>query len=579
MSEGDHESNPAPQVTEPASSGGERDSQVTLDPSGAGPLRRVAIHEPSNADIEVGETDAADLAPQSGDPLIGCILDGRYRVEGLLGEGGMGVVYRCRHEIIDKPVAMKVLRADLARDEEVTTRFLNEAKAASAIGNPHIIDISDFGRMPQGATYFVMEYLDGQPLSVLADSADAIPSGRIVHIAVQLAEGLADAHRAGIVHRDLKPDNIYLIKRGSENDFVKILDFGIAKVNSTGNTSKITHAGSVFGTPHYMSPEQAAGTPIDHRGDVYSLGVILYELASGRVPFDADNFMGILTQHMYKAPVPIRALVPEPQDVPPGLEAIVLKCLSKRPEQRYQSMDELLADLRRLSSGQVPEAVNDLMQRSAGFNVPVDYLNASSRAAHPRVPSPAGKAARWPLIAGLVGVGVAVAVVIGIFAFSARSTASPPPPAVPRPVASGGEAAAASPASPTPAPPSRPKRVAPSSRQVMVVVDPLDAHGFLGDEDLGPSPILLDLGSEGVVTLRLQREGYVSQELTVDAEQTRYAVTLDALAPTPPRATRWSAPRTAPRVQAAKPTSASEPATTGPGEAPLGGGEIINPWD
>jgi serine/threonine protein kinase len=163
--------------------------------------------------------------------------------------------------VIDKKVAVKVLKRELAKDREILDRFLQEAKAASSIGNPHIVDISDFGDLPDGSTYFVMEFLDGQSLAALVDGGKSIPVERICHIGAR-SPTASPPRTAGIVHRDLKPDNVYLVERGSEVDFVKILDFGIAKVSTNGNT-KLTRAGSVFGTPHYMSPEQAAGAPVD----------------------------------------------------------------------------------------------------------------------------------------------------------------------------------------------------------------------------------------------------------------------------------------------------------------------------
>src|SRR3954471_20138727 len=375
---------------------------------------KVVTIAPGSISYSDAEITSSQVARLRQDPYLGATIDGRYKVEAVLGEGGMGVVYRCVHTIIGKKVAMKVLRADLARDSEVTERFLNEAKAASSIGNAHIIDISDFGQFPDGAAYFVMEFLGGQPMSKLLEYQHPLPVQRILHLGRQVAEGLLAAHAAGIVHRDLKPDNIFLVDRGAERDFIKILDFGIAKVSTSAEGSRLTRAGAVFGTPHYMSPEQAAGQPVDHRGDIYSFGVILYELASGRLPFDADNFMGILTQHMYKAPVPIRALVPMQQDVPPGLEAIILKCLSKRPEHRYQSMHELIVEFDKLSAGAVPDAVPEMMSRSGGFNVPADYFAKPQMPAPvPATPSvaPGAGGSRWPLYAGIAGVLAAIAIV------------------------------------------------------------------------------------------------------------------------------------------------------------------------
>jgi len=302
----------------------------------------------------------AEKGPQ--DPRVGEKLDNRYIIKKLLGQGGMGVVYFAIHEALEKPVAVKILKPDVSRDEKIIARFRREARAASAIGSPHICDVSDFGTLEDGSTYFVMEMLDGPSLSE-ALTGEPMETPRILKIGSQLAEALGAAHARQIVHRDLKPDNVHLVRHGNDKEFVKVLDFGIAKVASNTETQKLTQAGQVFGTPHYMSPEQCAGHEVDHRTDIYALGVMLYEMACGRVPFDADNLMGLLTKHVYEQPIPPREL-PPPVDVPPGLESIILKCLAKKPSSRYQTMAELKADLDALASGSTPEAVVSELDRS-----------------------------------------------------------------------------------------------------------------------------------------------------------------------------------------------------------------------
>ena len=435
------------------------------------------------------------------------MIDGRYLIEGILGEGGMGVVYRGRHRIIDKRVAIKVLRDELAKDRDMLDRFFNEARAASSIGSPHIVDIADFGMLPDGAAYFVMEYLEGHSLASVLDQHRVLPAAHLVGIARQIAVGLSAAHAAGIVHRDLKPDNVMLIARPGQPNFVKVLDFGIAKMLNAA--SRLTRTGSVFGTPHYMSPEQAAGLSVDSRADVYALGIILYEMACGNVPFDADNYMGILTQHMYKAPAPPRALAPSAQ-LPPALEAIILKCLSKKPEGRYQTMDLLVADLDLLAFGQVPVAVGDLLARSGSYDVPADYFQDGGTI--PALTSPPSPRRPWGTIAGIAGVFVSIAsvVVIIVVAKAGRAAVEPAPLVSEPPIVAPSSSVA-------PAP-----RVvaAPARRTIQLAVRPESAQvqrdGVVLVVDKSGS-VHLELGPHDEVTLVVSKPGYATQTVKLDA--------------------------------------------------------------
>ena len=512
---------------------------VTPVPDGSTRLRVVTISpgSPSSADIELPSRDQRD-------PYVGSVIDGRYKVETILGEGGMGVVYRCSHTIIGKKLALKVLRADLARDQEVTERFLNEAKSASGIGNPHIVDISDFGQFPDGATYFVMEYLNGVPLGSAIQGGQPLPAKRLLKIGRQLAEGLAAAHAAGIVHRDLKPDNIFLIERGGDKDFVKILDFGIAKVSNT--EGKLTRAGAVFGTPHYMSPEQAAGTSVDQRGDIYSLGVILYELAAAKVPFDADNFMGVLTQHMYKAPTSVREATSRPEEVSVGLEAVIMKCLSKRPENRYQSMDEVIVDIDRLLTGATPQAAGE---RGDAFAAPAAYYDATL---------PSGTAPRRSRT--VVAVIIAVLAVVAI-AGALLKLRTPTPDATPdvnaraeqRPV----EAVAAVPPQATPVV---------ALKSVMIATEPLDAQIWKDGKSLGQGPLAVEVPEGKNIELQIIREGYKNARVVLDGSEGPQSIKLERVA-SPVRPGK------------PKPQATPLPKPTATKKRPsLGGGEIIDPW-
>ncbi len=272
--------------------------------------------------------------------LIGSVVDGRYRIERIVGRGGMGTVYACRHVVVGKSFAMKVLRSGIERSEEVLQRFIREAQAANSVKSRHICEMSDFGQLPNGAFFVVMELLDGTSLTrFLRDQA---PNRRALkHVFVQIAETLQRAHDQQIVHRDLKPDNVVLVNDDGDPMFVKLVDFGIAKMMQQ-DASNLTETGIILGTPYYMSPEQARGDALDHRSDIYALGVMMYRAFTGKLPFIADTAMGVLTRHLTEKP----QLPSQLAEMDLATERLILRCLEKRPIDRFQSMSEVAAAIR-----------------------------------------------------------------------------------------------------------------------------------------------------------------------------------------------------------------------------------------
>lgn len=288
---------------------------------------------------------------------------GNYHLQNILGRGGMGTVYVGEHIYIRKKVAVKVLHAQFAKYDEAIERFLREARAASSIQHPNIVDVTDFGPMPDGGVYFVMEYLEGTSLEDCIEKCGYLELHRALNIANQMALALAAAHEQQIVHRDLKPENIMLIRRPGrrkliravsdsefvtesegEYDFVKILDFGIAKVLTQEEPGHHTVQGAVFGTPEYMSPEAARGEDVDWRSDIYSMGVILFDMICGRPPFEAEDAVEVLAMQVNQLPPSPRQLAPH-REITETCEDLILKMLAKDPNDRYQSMDELREDL------------------------------------------------------------------------------------------------------------------------------------------------------------------------------------------------------------------------------------------
>jgi serine/threonine-protein kinase len=388
---------------------------------------------------------AATSEPESRfDPLVGAVLADRYQIVRRIGEGGMGAVYEAKHTVIGKRVAVKVLLEKFLAKSDFVARLLQEARLASSIGHEHIVDVTDFGTTSDGRSFVVMEFLDGESLAELAMREAPLPIERSLGIARQVASALGAAHAKGIFHRDVKPENIYLVKR-ADADFVKVVDFGISKAVKPGGDEggegyRLTHTGLLLGTPLYMSPEQARGEEdLDHRVDIWALGVLLYECLTGEVPFRANNYLGIISQVLTHKPTPPSKLRPE-LGISDAVEAVVMRAMEKDRTLRYPTMADLERDLERLLAGDQNVGV---VPRAAGVG--------TGASAAPK---------RWPLLT--LG-GVVLVAAATVVAWPQKPPPAPPPP----------QAASAAPAvQPAPPPPAPPPVVAPPPAAVAPTTAP-----------------------------------------------------------------------------------------------------------
>jgi eukaryotic-like serine/threonine-protein kinase len=322
--------------------------------------------------------------------LIGKKL-GAYRIESVLGSGGMGDVYRGTHEILGRAVAIKTLRPEIAADASMLKRFFDEARVVNTIRHENIVEVTDLVSEPGGRSYMVMELLEGCTLSEAIRQAGRVPPERAVRIAAQIAGAIAAAHKKGVIHRDLKPDNVFLIRRAGTADYVKILDFGIARLRPELGGIGATRTGALIGTPAYMSPEQAEGKPVGNSADIYALGVILFHMLTGRLPFEGTSMHMVMYGHTHQEPPRLRELCPE---VPAALAELVAQALAKKPAERPSSMVEMRAGLYRALGLEPADVAGDAAE------APVEHAAGASMWSGPTVDATSQAGAEAPGAAG-----------------------------------------------------------------------------------------------------------------------------------------------------------------------------------
>jgi len=464
---------------------------------------------------------------------------GSYRIIGKLGEGGMGTVYIAEHALIGRKAAIKVLLREMSHRQDLVTRFFNEARAATAVKHPGIVEIYDFGYHTDGSAYIVMEYLEGESLSARLRRIGPLSATRAAVLGRQVAGALGAAHAKGIVHRDLKPDNIFIVRDSDivDGERTKILDFGIAKLvagNQLG--ASVTRTGMVMGTPAYMSPEQSKGAGnVDARADLYALGCILFEMVCGRPPFVAEGAGDVMAQHIY-VPVPAPSSF---RPVTPQLEQFLMHALAKDPAHRFQSAEEMIAALQiAVPSGSFPGTAEPIAAsvRAPFASIPPQQTTLSAATATAGVPYQRRRRS-WvvPVIAVVAVTGGAAA--IAISHSDGAGAAKAPAPASPVPALTSPAPPSQARANPTPSEPApTPSAVAnaPAHVRIRLASEPRGAEVYRMPQGvrIGTTPLTYSIDAlEGEIVLIIKKRGYVDQQLAVPADRdTNQAVTLAQVA-------------------------------------------------
>jgi len=496
-----------------------------------------------------------------GSNLVGVALLGRYQVLERIGDGGMGTVYLAEHTTILKKFAVKVLSPELSVRPDHVDRFMREARSASMINHPNVVEITDFGMTPDGQPFFVMEYLQGKDLSQIIGESGSLPWKRVRNIGIQLCHALQAAHDQGVIHRDMKPGNIVLVKRGNNPEHVKVLDFGIAKVlGQEGEANKgLTQSGMVVGTPEYMSPEQGWGQPVDHRGDIYAVGVLMYELLTGKIPFPGQTMMEILNRHMFDVPD-----VKQP-NIPEEVGAIILKAMQKDRSLRFQSMNEMAAAVEAVGTGASPVTVVDEEIRTPWGPVTARFA---------AVPPPQAQPRSWMWLSVLSAV-----IAVGALVFAMLPDPVEP---VPQVIVQGAPVAAPPTEGEAPKPVVLPAEVAKVNFTITtagVAAQILDArdegiYGMTND----PSGVMVQK-ADTPIELILRAKGYEDHRFSIipsqDKSFNKVMVALKAATPSKPK------PRDRdPKPGKADATAKPEVKTTGaePADDSGGGSDLKNPF-